>query len=165
VAIEITMSMRGVREFDKLLERAEKSGHDLSSPLSKSAFHMQDSVAKNFEQGGRPEKWKEWSAGYSAWRHRIGRPFGMLILDVSLRATRIGARGRVYGGNLRKGIHVPPPGKDMALVSAGKNAPYAKAHQFGYGPIPARPFMLFQDEDIEKIEKFFKDWLDGKVAR
>ena len=163
--IEITMSMQGAREFEKLLERAEKSGHDMSNPLSKSAFYMLDSVMRNFEAGGRPDRWRDWSVRYGAWRRSIGRPFGILMLDVAVKASRPGRRGRVYGGDLRKGIHVPQVGKDFALVSAGKNAPYAAAQQFGRGLIPARPFMMFQEEDVSKIEGILRAWLDGVVTR
>jgi phage gpG-like protein len=31
--------------------------------------------------------------------------------------------------------------------------------------IPARPFVLFQPEDEEAIERVFSDWLDERIAR
>ena len=164
-AIEIRMHWKGRREFEKLLVRVEKAGHNLSNPLTRSAFYMQDSVMRNFEEGGRPKRWKDWTAGYSAWRHRMGRPSGILILDLTVKAKRPGKRGRVYGGDLRKGIHIPPVGRDYAMLSTGRNAPYAKAHQFGHGPVPARPYMLFQDDDATRIEGFFQDWLEEVISR
>jgi phage gpG-like protein len=30
--------------------------------------------------------------------------------------------------------------------------------------IPARPFILFQEEDIDRIQRIFYEWLDEKIA-
>lgn len=60
---------------------------------------------------------------------------------------------------------------------------YGVLHQAGYGSaakasvgkqtsrgaaafqIPARPFILYQDEDIERIQEIFMDWMERKAAQ
>lgn len=37
--------------------------------------------------------------------------------------------------------------------------------QFGAPSIPARPFLVFQDEDVEQIERVFVLWLTERMVR
>jgi len=43
--------------------------------------------------------------------------------------------------------------------------PYAKYNQGGTGKMPARPFITFQDEDIEKMEAVFLAWMEELAYR
>ncbi len=100
---------------------------------------MIESIQTNFEQGGRPQKWKK--------SKRAIAQSGRTLIDK-------GASGGLLGSLHR----IPDPKK--AIISAGKV--YAAMMHFGaakgqfgtvipWGDIPARPFMMFQSEDIPEI--------------
>ena len=44
-----------------------------------------------------------------------------------------------------------------------RSATHAGAEGAGIPEIPARPFIMFQDEDIDAIELIFVDWLETKI--
>ncbi len=59
-------------------------------------------------------------------------------------------------------------GPDSAKISVGANIPYGAIQNFGGDAgrnhathIPARPFMLLQDDDIVEIVKTVKDYIVG----
>lgn len=52
---------------------------------------------------------------------------------------------------------------DLEVTGLDEKVHYAKFHQGGTQFMPARPFMLYQDQDIENIERVFMNWLDRKI--
>lgn len=42
-------------------------------------------------------------------------------------------------------------------------APYAPYHQAGTRKMPARPFVMYQPEDVEHIVQIFEIWVDGLI--
>lgn len=100
-----------------------------------------ESIRTNFDVGGRPKAW----AGLKV---RAGQP---------LRDT-----GRLMNS---MGRHV-----SSDKVQVGTNVVYAAIHNFGGQAgrgrkvtIPARPFMLLQDEDIFEVKDILSKWiLEGK---
>ena len=124
------------------------------------------SVVKNFEAGGRPEKWKP-----------------------SRRAAREGGQTLVKSGRLVNSIF---PRSDASRAQIGTNVSYAAIHQFGgkigarvilpvnkkalFWPgarhpvkkvnwpgatIPARPFLVVQDEDWAEIRAALSEHIMG----
>lgn len=56
--------------------------------------------------------------------------------------------------------------RDSATITGIESrVKYAKYHQGGTRKMPARPFILLQDEDEEQIERIFYDWLDERIRR
>ena len=106
------------------------------------------SVHRNFAAGGRPDKWAPLDPEYAAWRakHAPGR---ILVRESALRDS----------------VFATP---DERGVTIGAKAPYATIHQRGgragrggRSRIPARPFLVIQDEDkAQLVEQFEK-----RVAR
>ncbi|MCL1960897.1 MAG: phage virion morphogenesis protein [Desulfovibrionaceae bacterium] len=43
------------------------------------------------------------------------------------------------------------------------NAIYAATHQFGRGPIPARPFLGISHQDAQEINAITRDWLEEQL--
>ena len=101
---------------------------------------VRNSVIKNFMEGGRPEKWKP-----------------------SKRAMKEGGQTLADTGRLRNSI------KSKAFTNraeVGTNVIYAAIHQFGGKAgrgkkvtIPARPFLIVQDEDWTEINFALTDYL------
>lgn len=55
------------------------------------------------------------------------------------------------GGLLRRSIATYADKKNIAVVISVANVPYAAVHQFGYGRIPARPYITLTEQDLEII--------------
>ena len=101
-------------------------------------------VEKNFEAGGRPERWKP-----------------------SARSKRDGGKPLTDKGTLRRSMTVDA---DSKSVRVGTNVIYAGIHQFGGKAgrrrkvnIPARPFLVISDADQSRIEKMAEDYLGGII--
>jgi phage virion morphogenesis protein len=86
------------------------------------------SIRQNFREEGRPEKWKK-----------------------SIRAKATGGKTLSDTNVLRNSIRTDI-GKRQQIIS-GTGVVYAAVHQFGYSKknIPARPFLMVQEDDWEYI--------------
>jgi phage virion morphogenesis protein len=105
------------------------------------------SVEQNFQEGGRPTRW----AG----------------LKPATWAAKGSRKTLVESGRLRGSITKQIAG---STVVVGTNVEYGAIHQFGGKAgrgrrvtIPARPFLLVQDEDWEEINEAMSEFLwEGK---
>jgi len=128
--------------------------------------YVRGSVLKNFEAQGRPEPWTP-LADATLWGRVRGKKFtkrGGLTKNAERRIS--GARILMRTGRLRKSIGYLA-GKDK--VTIGTNLIYSAIQQFGgmagrghQVEIPARPYLMLQDEDQPAIEKILGDWLLGR---
>jgi phage virion morphogenesis protein len=139
---------------------------DLSSAMRTIGQIIRTSIVKNFEEGGRP-RWKE-----SA---RAVREGGRTLSDTGRLRSSIhpfsgsnfaGAGTDVkyaaihhFGG--ATGPHDIFPVKAKALFWPGAKHPVKKVRHPG-SKIPARPFMVIQDEDWDEIKSTLADHVFGK---
>ncbi|GAB4485987.1 MAG: phage virion morphogenesis protein [Thermodesulfovibrionales bacterium] len=101
---------------------------------------VRSSVVRNFEAGGRPSKWP--------MSQRARKEDGKTLVDTARLRSSINARAFA----------------DHAEI--GTNVVYAAIHQFG-GPagrgrkvtIPARPYLMIQDEDWTEITAELQDYI------
>jgi phage virion morphogenesis protein len=117
--------MAGVRvkvDARRLRRALRAAGRDMGDAWAEVAELILTSVVRNFSAGGRPQRWAPLKVGGASHLNKTGR--------------------------LRNSI-VPRSDSDSATV--GTNVIYAATHQFGRGAIPARPFLVLQDEDIDEI--------------
>ena len=94
------------------------------------------SIRKNFDVGGRPRRWPARTTAYKGKRAN-----NKLLIDTGRLLNSI-----AYFAHSR-------------FVDVGTNVAYAATHHFGRGGIPARPFLMLQDEDNEPIRKAITDHL------
>jgi len=153
-------------EVRQLMRRIMAAGQKL--PMRRLLVIADRSVKRNFHEDGRPEKWKPLSPLTPLNREKGG--------DRPLQDT----------GSLKKSIHGKVIGYGNLMVYT--DHPFAVFHQEGTRPyrirpkraarlrfnvpggmafpkvvhhpgIPARPFLLWQDEDIKAITKVLADHL------
>lgn len=145
-------------------EVAEKLD-DMTSIMGLIGEIVQSSVERNFEVGGRykepgsydggPNKWVDLAEGTKKARARRGHWPGPILQDT---------------GRLAASFHY---NAHEDSVEVGTNVEYAAIHEFGgtiqrtskkgkgYSiRIPARPFLVVQDEDLDEIVSAVKDFLD-----
>jgi phage gpG-like protein len=138
----------------------EARGGNLTGVLRSFGQYMLGSIEKNFAAGGRP-KWPPlklstllgWSYGFKKggkYRTKRGGP---------TKAGRAASAGRLpltASGLLRRSVRVAVV--TPRSVTIGTSSKYAAIHQFGGMAgrgrkvrIPARPYLLFQNEDVQRF--------------
>lgn len=95
---------------------------------------LRQSIDENFRAGGRPR-----------WRRRK-RPAKHPLLVKSGRL-----RGSIEGRQFITGVDV------------GTSVVYAATHQFGRGAIDARPFVVAQESDENRIVELIERWITGPL--
>mgnify|MGYP006283574597 FL=1 len=117
---------------------------------------VRTSVVANFEAEGRPDKWPELKPSTLKRRPKAGQ-----IL-----------RRQGFAGGLMGSISAKPMDDGVRI---GTNKVYAAVHQFGakkgafgatskgapipWGDIPARPYLLIQDEDEARICRVLENFI------
>jgi phage gpG-like protein len=156
-----------------LLANLKAKAGNLRPHLDYIGERIRSSVMENFEQGGRFSAVGDWRGGANKW--------APLAQSTILQRTLRGhwgddAKTLVDSGHMRNSISPVVTGDSVAI---GTSVEYAKYHQFGTGPykifpknkkalywpeaahpvkfvnhpgIPARPFLVVQDEDLVAIE-------------
>lgn len=137
--IQVSIQDSGIRE---MLGRLQGRLGDLSPVMRSIGETVRASVERNFAAQGRPGKWLP-----------------------SQRAIRTGGQTLSLTGRLRRSFSVKATGSQ---VSVGTNVVYAVIHQMGGRAgrggrvtIPARPYMMVQDEDWTEIERQLADYMTG----
>ena len=108
--------------------------------------YMLGSVERNFKASGRPKKWEKLADSTIAAR-RTGKGKGGIKILVDTAAMKNSMSMRVRSTE----------------TEVGTNAVQAKRQHFGYpggtgrghSKTPARPFVMFQDEDYDAIGQIF----------
>ncbi|MEM2126268.1 MAG: phage virion morphogenesis protein [Candidatus Methanosuratincola sp.] len=134
--MQITIQIQS-GEVEKLLDRLMNLSY--AEPLRDAAVYMKSSVLRNFEIGGRPP-WRPLSAKTLMEKLKKGYSPQPLIRT----------------GRLRQSINISV-GENEASVLPGVR--YGAYHQFGTDRIPARPFLVFQPEDVAVIQQIFANYI------
>lgn len=148
------------REVARKLARMEQAGGKLSGLFRDFGEYMKGSLQSNFDAQGRPAKWqplkpqslKGWIMGRKSFWNKKGT-------QLSKKGVKAMAGRKVLTdtGVLRRSISYRAGVKSLSIFT---NIPYAAIHQFGgkagrggKATIPARPYLLFQPEDIEYFKR------------
>lgn len=127
----------------RLLERAKEQLKNLQPVMGEIGEIGRSSIEKNFAVGGRPEKWK-----------------------TSKRALAMGGQTLVDRSILKNSITKKA---FETRAEIGTNVVYAAIHHFGGKAgrgrkvtIPARPYLMIQDEDWPGIKKALMSYIVGR---
>jgi phage gpG-like protein len=136
------------------------------------------SFKRTWEAEGRPEPWHELSpytiarkTGESMSIETAGFSGGSgapILVSTPIQRERGQHKSEGRGGALKvraTSFKIWTFTKDSAYVSGAGIFFYGPIHQLGASSarIPARPFLILQDEDLDKIEKVFLDWEERKL--
>lgn len=145
--------LQGIESVLKRVRRlSDRLSREIERPLRAAGVYMLSSIERNFQSQGRPAKWKGLASATLAGR-RKGKGSGRakILIDTGAlknsHSTRISTKG----------------------VEVGTNKVQAKRMHFGYpggtgrgrSKTPARPFVMFQDEDYDAIGKIFSQHVRG----
>lgn len=129
--------------------RLARDAQNLEKPVEKGGKVMLQSIRRNFAVGGRP-KWTP--------------------LAASTKKRKKGRKILVGEGTLRDSFK---PSQNGNSVEVGTNVIYGPRHNFGYegkegrghSPTPARPFVLFQQEDVRSIGNVLKQHIANGAVK
>lgn len=158
----------GIQGLENIIKRVHEIKTDMrrtERAMATVGAYMLGSVEKNFRAQGRPDKWPGLAASTLAnrakrnsRRRKANRVSGSAQILIDTARLKNSIQFRVIGGGVG--------------VEIGTNVKYARRHQFGYpggvgrghARTPARPFLLFQDEDIKEIVNMFRRHLHFNPA-
>lgn len=145
-SFEVRIKMNGFQEVQTFFKGTMRRMNNVTVPLKKAQLVMISSIHKNFNFSGRPATWKPLSMSTMISKLKRGLSPKPLI-------------GRT--GWLRNKVTAETVGRNKLVV--GSSVPYASYHQYGTKRIPKRTFLLFQDKDIDNINKLVTDHIvNGK---
>jgi len=134
----------------KVLKILADNSKDLSDPLNSIKNLLLSSVQENFDDEGRPKKWKDLADSTKAARQKKNKWPGP-ILNVE--------------GDLSSSINAQVDGNSILV---GSGLPYARIHDLGgmagkgkKVKIPQREFLVFQDEDRKEAREILLEHLLG----
>lgn len=128
IKVEVTALSQALRRTASRCRRLRPAFAEIGEMLVRS-------VQKNFQAGGRPDRW-------------VGRkspaktPGSKLLIDTGRLVNSITSR------------------HTNSYAEVGTNVVYGATHQFGRGPIPARPFLVVQADD----ERAFAEVIAEHIA-
>ena len=126
-------------KIDLRQEGDPRPRRDISKAMEKVATIMRRSIELNFKAGGRPTSWLPLKKG-------TGKP--------------------LWGAGVLRGTLRTHSGGNFAEAAIGGGLPYAWIHQRGgmagrghKANIPARPYMVLQREDLDRIGKMLGEFI------
>jgi phage virion morphogenesis protein len=133
--------------------------------------HMMQSIQKNFDDEGRPEKWDKLHSDYEA-----ARPAGkILTVSSDLRnsiSPKASSKDVIIGtnkeyaaihqfGDKTKAHTIKPRYKKFLKFTSGGETIFSKGVSHPGSKVPARPFLLIQTEDEAEIVDIIEEHIGG----
>ncbi len=158
-----------------LMKKLQDRISDLTPVMRNTGELIKTSVKRNFEVGGRYSEEGSWRGGTQPWQ------------PLSIATLFAGKAGRYVAksGKYRKGVEERFKNRHILIkrgrlmksvnyqasksgVRVGSNVVYAAIHQFGGQAgrgrkvsIPARPYLVIQDTDMQRIKDNLNKYLAG----
>ena len=142
--VDIKVTEIGSQAVIAKLSGTMKRMGDLTPALKKGGIMMLRSIHLNFQQGGRPIPWRMLAASTLIQKLKKGYSFMPLIRTGQLRQSI------VYDVRYRRKLAV------------GTSVKYAKFHHFGTRRMPKRRFVMFQLQDVKRINQLVLEHITGK---
>lgn len=164
-----------------IIESIERKMGDLTPVMRIIGEIVRTSIIRNFEVGGRPTKWKPLSpvtlamrkgtkilmvqgfagglAGsihYTPYRDRVVVGTNKVYAAIHQFGAKKGSFGTVVA-HVREHIRKLASGKKVKVKE------HTRRVNVPWGDIPARPYLMVQDEDWEEIKDALTDFLMGRA--
>jgi len=140
--IRVRLTLSG-DDLDRALTRLSRKLADLSVPLGVFGHSMMGSVLQNFARQGRPKRWKPLAASTI-----MRKGSDIALIDTGRMITSIGVACKTDRVVLRA---------DVPYAAVQQHG--GRAGRSGSAVIPARPFLVFQDEDVAGLKVMLADYL------
>ena len=135
--------------FSAVLDKIRAKTDDMRPVLELCAIQAMRMMASKFRNEG--PGWAPLKPATLKRRARLNKSGPILVVNATLRNSIVSpssSRGGIYK-------------LDAGSVEIGSNLVYAATHQFGRGPIPARPYLPTAEETVEpftaKMLRYLED--------
>lgn len=164
MGVTVTVTQNGLQEATAKIQGFIERSVDLSMPMKRAAVLMMRSIQANFDNSGRPTTWTPLAQSTLRQKQRLGYSSKPLIRTGALRQS------------------IAPQSSKMSMVLSTA-IPYGAIHQYGGFAgrsrgiakslkkgvtgrpyIPARPYLVFQNQDLERIKNMIVDYLTGPIT-
>jgi phage gpG-like protein len=153
--------LQGLSNLIRRIHQLKSDTRHTERAMAEAGAYMLGSIEEDFRSQGRPQKWQALAASTLAARRGLRRAGKGRARDKQGRyakKTSGGAQILIDTAKMKNQIAFKVIGGG-AGVEIGLNAKQARRQQFGYpkgegrghSPTPARPFLLFQREDLDYI--------------
>ncbi|WP_457571295.1 phage virion morphogenesis protein [Desulfovulcanus sp.] len=146
------------KALDMALQDMEKRMSNLTPVMEEIGEIIVSSAQENFERQGRYSSPGSWKGGSNKWK-----PLKPATIKQRMRKGYWPGKTLQQRGRLKSSIGYRA-GKNS--VEIGTNLAYAAIHQFGgragrnlTAEIPARPYLVVQEEDLEEIREIITDYI------
>jgi len=130
----------------------------LEKAMTDGADYMFRSIVRNFEEGGRPEKWQAKRDGTPATLMESGTLLDSLYEEVGPDYFKIGEPDSVrYAAIHNFGGDIPWPGTDNGFGRGIHIGPHII-------PMPRRTYLMFQEEDPKAVIEILAKVFSGSVT-
>ena len=158
-----------IDKFNELIAEMQRKSANTSPVMAAIGNLVVKSVRQNFREGGRPEKWTP--SKKSKGKTLIGT--GALMKNIHYELDGNGAAVTVMTGPQKYAKLHQFGGSISACVISARNRQalkftiggltlFRKSVKHPGAQIPARPYMLLQDEDVKNIEKMMSAFIEEK---
>ena len=176
--VEIKISIDD-KEAQDLLGRIQRNLGNLKPAMEIIGETVQTSIQRNFEKGGRPKKWKGLSETTKKERQKKGKWPGLILVRSGVSGGLMGSISyRALGGSVilsankksaathqfgaKKGSFGTIVANVRAHLRKGRTVrAHTRTMRLPWGDIPARPFMMVQDEDWSEIRHALVEFIAG----
>lgn len=156
------------QELRRALRTAERHLVNLRPAWAQVGEHMLRSVDKNFDAEGRPTKWEPLNSQYAAQR----KPGKIMTLSARLRRSityQAAGTGVVVGTNVIYARILQEGGRTRPHTITARRAKALKIPGIGFrksvrhpgSNVPARPYLMTQDEDLQVVGETLVDHIVG----
>jgi|CXWL01.1.fsa_nt_gi phage virion morphogenesis protein len=168
VAIQITTDTTGATLMLGKLGTAVKNWN---VPLRAFGRILVRSITENFEAEGRPKPWKPLAMATLFSRLGVGRLVGKRGKALKRAQQRL-ANVMILqdSGVLKNSQRAEVSNNTLRVGPTGPAAIYGRIHQFGGKTgrgkkitIPARPFLVVQDEDLTELKDLVSDHIEKQI--
>lgn len=142
------MAVGGIQGLEQILRRVKKLATDsrhVEQPMKASGTYMLGSIEKNFKAGGRPDKWTALSEATKARRRNKKKSSIKILIDTA--RLKNSHQFRLVSEGVQIGTNV--------IYAPRQHFGYPEGTGRGHSETPARPFLMFQEEDIREISEIF----------
>lgn len=156
-----------IDKFNEIIDIAKRTASDLKPAMAAIGNLVTKSVKQNFREEGRPDKWQKSKKKKGKTLHGTGALARNIHYELDSDGSAVTimtgpqkyARIHQFGGNIpAREIHAK--NRQALKFTVGGKVFYRKSVHHPGANIPARPYMLLQEDDETKI----KDILANRIV-
>jgi len=157
------------REFRQAIDGLTGRLKNLSKPLRECGLVGLRSISKTFKAGGRPVRWKPSKRAKMTGGQTLidtARLLRSITMEVKATSVSWGTKLKYaaihhLGGTIPARVVLPRRAKALRWIDRQGNVRFAKKVHIPAFTMPAREFLVIQDEDWRVFKRIFADYITG----